>query len=146
VVSADGVAVNGCLLPHSRALSRDAAGRRLSPWPRVHFQLGRGELWLYAANDRSWDSRYWGPTPVEDVLARAIQLLVIPGAPLDQCDVGCCTALHPHSVLQGTCGRRSTECMLDQMERRRSLLTVTLREARRRTTSASTKASLTLTI
>lgn len=95
VVSADGVAVNGCLLPHSRALSRDAAGRRLSPWPHVHLQLRRGELWLYAANDRSWDSRYWGPTPVEDVLARAVQLLVIPGAPLDQCGVGCCTALAP---------------------------------------------------
>jgi conjugative transfer signal peptidase TraF len=81
-VSANGVAVNGCLLPHSRALSRDTAGRRLSPWPHVHFQLRGSKLWLYAANDRSWDSRYWGPTPMGDVLARAVGLLVIPSAAL----------------------------------------------------------------
>ena len=76
-VSANGVAVNGCLLPHSRALSHDAAGRRLSPWPQGHFQLRRGELWLYAANDRSWDSRYWGPISVAAVSARAAPVLVV---------------------------------------------------------------------
>jgi conjugative transfer signal peptidase TraF len=76
-VSANGVAVNGCLLPHSRALSRDAAGRRLLPWPEGHFQLRRGELWLYAPNDRSWDSRYWGPGEAALVRARVFPLLVV---------------------------------------------------------------------
>ena len=96
-VSANGVAVNGCLLPHSRALSRDAAGRRLLPWPEGHFQLQRGELWLYASNDRSWDSRYWGPTPVKEVLGGAIGLLLIPGAPLEEREAGCRAAPRPTS-------------------------------------------------
>jgi len=78
VVSASGVAVNGCLLTHSRARSRDAAGRRLSPWPHVHLELRRGELWLYAANDRSWDSRYWGPVSIGDIKAEGTPLLVFP--------------------------------------------------------------------
>jgi conjugative transfer signal peptidase TraF len=77
VVSADGVAVNGRLLPHSRALSQDAAGRRLTPWPHGRYQVRRGELWLYAANDRSWDSRYWGPAQADDVRARALPQLVL---------------------------------------------------------------------
>jgi conjugative transfer signal peptidase TraF len=77
-VSASGVAVNECLLPHSRALSHDTAGRRLSPWPQGHFQLGRGELWLYAPTDRSWDSRYWGPASLADISARAVPVLAAP--------------------------------------------------------------------
>jgi conjugative transfer signal peptidase TraF len=75
-VSANGVAANGCLLPHSRPLSFDAAGRRLFPWPRGHFRLRPGELWLYADNDRSWDSRYWGPAQADALRARALPLLV----------------------------------------------------------------------
>jgi len=95
-VSASGVVVNGCLLRHSRALSRDAAGRWLYPWPHGHFQLRRGELWLYAADDRSWDSRYWGPTPVEGVLARALEVLVVPGAPLGEREAACPARSDPH--------------------------------------------------
>ena len=88
-VSANGVAVNGCLLPHSRALSRDAAGRRLPPWPQGHFQLRRGEFWLYAANDRSWDSRYWGPASLADISARALPVLAAPwGQVRPRCAMG----------------------------------------------------------
>ncbi len=76
-VSANGVAVNGCLLPHSQPLSLDAAGRRLSPWPHGRYHLRRGQLWFYAPNDRSWDSRYWGPAQAADVRARALPLLVL---------------------------------------------------------------------
>lgn len=80
-VSATGVAVNGCLLPYSRSFSHDAAGRRLSPWPHGHFQLRRGELWLYAPNGRSWDSRYFGPLKDTNVVARAFLLSTILGTP-----------------------------------------------------------------
>lgn len=59
-----------------RPLSFDAAGRRLFPWPRGHYRLRPGELWLYADNDRSWDSRYWGPAQADAVRARALPLLV----------------------------------------------------------------------
>lgn len=75
--SARGVTVNGCLLPHSRPLSYDAVGRRLSPWPEAHYRLRRGQLWLYADNERSWDSRYWGPSATTNVWAGAMPLLTI---------------------------------------------------------------------
>lgn len=76
-VSADGVAVNGCALPHSQPLNVDSAGRRLSRWPRGHYRLRRGQLWLYAANNRSWDSRYWGPAMIRNVLAQAEPLIIM---------------------------------------------------------------------
>ncbi len=71
-ISGNGVSVNGCALPHSRQLAFDAAGRRLSRWPEGRYRLRRDQLWLYAANDRSWDSRYWGPVAATDVTARAV--------------------------------------------------------------------------
>jgi conjugative transfer signal peptidase TraF len=80
-LSRAGVVVNGLLLPNSRPLSRDAAGRRLSSWPHGHFTLTQGQLWLYADNVRSWDSRYWGPVPVADILAKAVPVLTVPVAP-----------------------------------------------------------------
>jgi len=74
-ISVSGVAVHRCVLPHSRPLPLDAAGRRLLPWPQGHYQLRRGQLWFYAPNNRSWDSRYWGPASAAAVMARAIPLL-----------------------------------------------------------------------
>jgi conjugative transfer signal peptidase TraF len=74
-VSARGVAIDGCLLANSRPFSRDLAGRRLRPWLSGHYRLHRGQLWLYANNERSWDSRYWGPASVTDVMARAVPIL-----------------------------------------------------------------------
>jgi conjugative transfer signal peptidase TraF len=75
--SVTGVAVNGCLLPHSSSLRYDTARRRLLPWSEAHHQLQRGQLWLYADDDRSWDSRYWGPSATTDVWAGAMPLLTI---------------------------------------------------------------------
>jgi conjugative transfer signal peptidase TraF len=78
VISGHGVSVNGCALPHSRQRSFDVAGRRLSRWPEGHYLLRGDELWLYGANDRSWDSRYWGPAAMADVMARAVPLFTAP--------------------------------------------------------------------
>jgi conjugative transfer signal peptidase TraF len=75
-VSVNGVVVNGHPLPRSRPLSLDGAGRRLSRWPEGRYRLGLGQLWLYADNARSWDSRYWGPAALVHVKARAVPLLV----------------------------------------------------------------------
>lgn len=76
VVSGHGVVVNGCLLPDSRPIAKDRAGHRTSLWSRGDYHHGRGEVWLYAENPRSWDSRYWGPVPLTLVQARASPLLV----------------------------------------------------------------------
>jgi len=110
-VSAEGVAVNGCPLSDSRPIARDRAGRLVSPWPRGDFRLGQGQVWLYASNPRSWDSRYWGPAPVAGLLAVAVPLLTgFRGAP------GCGAARFAGSasspafatVIGGPCGEEST--------------------------------------
>ncbi len=80
-LSGRGVAINGCLLANSRPVSHDAAGRRLLSWPQEHFSLPQRQLWLYADNVRSWDSRYWGPVPVADILAKAVPVLTLPVTP-----------------------------------------------------------------
>jgi conjugative transfer signal peptidase TraF len=77
-ISGNGVFVNGCALAHSRQLFFDVAGRGLSRWPAGRYRLRRGQFWLYAANDRSWDSRYWGPVAATDVRARAVPWLTAP--------------------------------------------------------------------
>jgi conjugative transfer signal peptidase TraF len=81
-ISDRGVVVNRCLLPHSRPLRFDAAGRRLLPWSRGRYSIRRGQLWLYADNPESWDSRYWGPVPVHNVLAAATAVLKVFSGPV----------------------------------------------------------------
>jgi hypothetical protein len=78
IVSENGVSVNGCVLPHSRQLAVDVAGRKLSRWPQGRYRLRSDQLWLYAANDQSWDSRYWGPAAAADVTAGAVPLFTAP--------------------------------------------------------------------
>jgi conjugative transfer signal peptidase TraF len=75
-VSVSGIAVNRCALPHSAQLRFDRAGRPLLRWSPAYYHLGRGQVWLYADDDRSWDSRYFGPVPTANVVARAFPLLV----------------------------------------------------------------------
>jgi conjugative transfer signal peptidase TraF len=74
-VTPAGVTINGCPLPSSRPAPRDRSGRPLAPWPFGRYRLGPHELWLYAEDDRSWDSRYWGPTSVTDIEAEVNPLL-----------------------------------------------------------------------
>ena len=71
-----GVRVDGRLLRDSKPLAFDRAGRPLVSWPRGHFRISRGAIWLYADHERSWDSRYWGPVPEQNVLAKAVPVLV----------------------------------------------------------------------
>ncbi len=78
VISANGVSINGCALPHSRQLAVDVAGRKLSRWPEGRYRLRSDQLWLYAANDRSWDSRYWGPVAATDVTATLVPVFTVP--------------------------------------------------------------------
>ena len=60
-MSKTGVTVDGKLLPNSATLPRDGAGRPMHGYsgPRTH--LRADELWLYAPQARSFDSRYFGP-------------------------------------------------------------------------------------
>lgn len=75
-VSRIGVSVNGRPLADSKPLAFDRAGRPLVSWPFGHYRVPHGSIWLYAANERSWDSRYWGPAPVRDVLTKVVPVLI----------------------------------------------------------------------
>jgi conjugative transfer signal peptidase TraF len=75
VTSPAGTSVNGKLLPESRQLQRDAAGRFLDFWSKPIYRIPSGRIWLYAPSERSWDSRYWGPIPVGNVVGIADPLL-----------------------------------------------------------------------
>jgi conjugative transfer signal peptidase TraF len=77
-VSARGVAVNGCVLPNSAPLAFDGSDRPLKAWPLGRYHLGPNQLWLYAGNPRSWDSRYWGPAVTTSIMGRAVPRLVVP--------------------------------------------------------------------
>ncbi len=79
--SARGIAVNGSLLPESKCLAKDEAGRRLHRWNMKHYAVPAKMLWLYAPSPRSWDSRYWGPVSEDTVEGLAAPLLVSPPEP-----------------------------------------------------------------
>jgi conjugative transfer signal peptidase TraF len=70
-VSEDGLAVNGHLLPHTRALAIDWAGRALSPWPVGQYRFEPGTVWVASTYNRgSFDSRYMGPIRLSQIRTR----------------------------------------------------------------------------
>jgi conjugative transfer signal peptidase TraF len=75
VTSPVGILVNGKLLPKSQRLQVDAVGRSLVSWSTPIYRMPSGKIWLFAPSERSWDSRYWGPVPVENVVGIADPLI-----------------------------------------------------------------------
>jgi len=62
------ISVNGLDLDGTAPLDRDTAGRPLQPFPAGAHQVQLGQVWLLAGFMRnSFDSRYYGPIPVESV-------------------------------------------------------------------------------
>jgi conjugative transfer signal peptidase TraF len=71
VFSADGIRVNGHLLPNTAPLFRDRAGRPLHPWPFGTYVVEQGTVWVASTYNRgSYDSRYMGPIKVSLIRAR----------------------------------------------------------------------------
>jgi conjugative transfer signal peptidase TraF len=75
-VSPDGLSVNDALIPNTSPVSLDPSGRAL---PELH--LGRqkvkpGTIWIVGQDRLSFDSRYFGPVPVDNVLALATPVIV----------------------------------------------------------------------
>ena len=63
-VSANGIRVNGQLLPNSAGRFRDHLQRPLDPWPYGTYKVERGTVWVVSSfNSYSFDSRYYGPIP-----------------------------------------------------------------------------------
>jgi len=63
-VSADGIRVNGQLLPNSAGRFRDHLQRPLDPWPIGSYRVEPGTMWVISSfNSYSFDSRYYGAIP-----------------------------------------------------------------------------------
>ena len=87
-VGAD-IKVNGKHLQPAPPLE-DRAGRPLETFPAGSYELAVGELWLYSRSQHSWDSRFFGPVPVENALG-VVQPLLTWGK----------TAIFPRESLEG---------------------------------------------
>jgi conjugative transfer signal peptidase TraF len=65
------VLVNGIELPNT------AASDKLPSWPAGTYQVQPGFVWLFSTySERSFDSRYFGPVPVENIRGVTTPLLV----------------------------------------------------------------------
>jgi conjugative transfer signal peptidase TraF len=70
-LAADGIRVNGKLLPKTAPLFRDGAGRSLHPWPFGSYVVENGTVWVASTYNRgSYDSRYMGPIRTAQIRAR----------------------------------------------------------------------------
>ncbi|MDR6758735.1 conjugative transfer signal peptidase TraF [Mycoplana sp. BE70] len=65
----DLVRINGRSLPHSRTMRKDGQGRRMEPYGGGI--IPPGAVYLHSDFPGSFDSRYFGPLPVENVLGLA---------------------------------------------------------------------------
>jgi conjugative transfer signal peptidase TraF len=64
-LSAAGVTVNDRLLPNSAPLPFDTKRRPLQHWAFGKYRVGSGTVWVISTyNQRSFDSRYFGPIPL----------------------------------------------------------------------------------
>lgn len=63
-IDASGVTVNGHMLPHSRPLAVDGAGRGMPTLHLVEYQLTADEVLMMSdVSGSSFDARYFGPIP-----------------------------------------------------------------------------------
>ncbi len=77
VLSSGGVFVNGARIEGSTPRAVDEHGR---PVPHIAFGtyvLGRGQVWLASPKVRSFDSRYFGPVPIDNVVAIASPIFIV---------------------------------------------------------------------
>ena len=67
-LSTEQIRVNGVALSASATVSEDSCGREVTTLTRGPHTTGPEEVWLFGLHDiRSWDSRYFGPVPIENV-------------------------------------------------------------------------------
>ncbi len=76
-VTPDGITVNGRRQLHSRSLISDQMGRRLPRLVGGPYVVRRGEIWLLAPSDRSFDSRYLGPVTTVNVVTRVYPFWIL---------------------------------------------------------------------
>ena len=66
-VSSAGVSINCRQLPNSKQYARDAQGRPLPQVPAGTYPVLQGTVWVISSYNRfSFDSRYFGPIPLDE--------------------------------------------------------------------------------
>jgi conjugative transfer signal peptidase TraF len=81
-VMAEGVSVNGRLLPNTAPRETDSAGRAMPPARFGSFTVAPGEVWLASSfSALSFDSRYFGPVSIARIEGLAKPLWVWGNAP-----------------------------------------------------------------
>ena len=76
-VSDAGVRVNGSVLPNSGRVARHCNDRPVPRIPAGTYRMPAGTVWLFAPVARSWDSRYYGPQMISNVVGIATPLLLV---------------------------------------------------------------------
>jgi len=75
-MSGQGIAVNGRLLPNTAPRTTDSHGRPLAAWPTGRYAVAPDTVWVASSyHPRSFDSRYFGPIPVNSIRDRVRPLL-----------------------------------------------------------------------
>jgi conjugative transfer signal peptidase TraF len=69
-----GLEVDGQVIDAHKIARVDRNGRALTSIPNGAYHLEAGDVWLYSPAAYSWDSRYFGPAKVRDVLGTAVPL------------------------------------------------------------------------
>jgi type IV secretory pathway protease TraF len=82
VVSADGIRVNGSLLPNTVPKNLDAAGRPLPVWLPGTYAVAPEMVWVASTyHPNSFDSRYFGPISIRAIRHWLRPLWVLGSAP-----------------------------------------------------------------
>jgi len=77
-VSAEGITVNGHLLPETAPLATDRLGRSLEAWPTGRYFVADDTVWVASSYNRgSYDSRYLGPIPMRLIRSRLRPLWIL---------------------------------------------------------------------
>jgi conjugal transfer pilin signal peptidase TrbI len=73
-VDATGTAINGVMRPNSDPALTATLQQPISAFVRAEFALPSGHVWVMGETRDSFDSRYWGALPAEQVQGRAYAL------------------------------------------------------------------------
>ena len=75
-LTAEGISVNGKLVPNTAPLRADTEGRPLEHYPFGTYPVGKSALWLGSGYDgRSFDARYFGPVDSRSIQSHLSPIL-----------------------------------------------------------------------
>jgi conjugative transfer signal peptidase TraF len=76
-VSSAGMSVNGVLIPHSQPLGADDLNRPMRAVPNGIYRVAHDQVWVVGDTEpRSYDSRYYGAVPIENIRGRAVPFFI----------------------------------------------------------------------